>query len=78
MADSALDNTEGQPVTLSVSLQNQPIAELTRGNQADLEMFEFVTSAFDEETGSFTFTISTPHDGMRHFCFDVQTANVGE
>ena len=78
MADSGLENPEGQPVTLNVSLQDQHLGELTRGNQADLEMFEFDTSAFGAETGSFTFTVSTPHDGMRHFCFDVQTVNTDE
>ncbi len=66
---------DGMPVTLEVEIDGREMHRSTNLNKKGWNRFEVDTAAYAGTPHTVTFKITTPRDGMRHYCF---TADVRE
>ena len=60
---------DGMPVTLEAEIDGQPALRSTNQNRKGWNRFEIDTARFSGTSHAVTFKVTTPRDGMRHYCF---------
>ncbi len=73
MTDEAAELKNGAPITLRILIGKREMARLTTQRAYGWQPFEIDTRKLEGTRQPITFEVTAKHDGLRHFCFRIQS-----